>query len=168
MRYLFGVLAALCLAWLPAGSDAAAMHKQHEALTTIEWNERTGFIEIIHRMHTHHLEPIVFNSKDGGLYEINDAGRIRGAQYVADRFAMAADGWVLDLVTLGTEVDGDFTYVYQEIAMDSPPSELIIENRIMHDHFDDQTNQVNINMGGGVRTLLFRINRPIQETGPLS
>jgi hypothetical protein len=135
-----------------------AAHRAHISLTIVEWNARTGALEVVHRVHLHdaqraldHLVP----ERNLGLADLE--GRARFALYVEEAFSLTLGGGgsEIPLELVGAEIERDDILVYQEAALPAPPSELRVECSILRDLFDDQVNHVNLSTGEGKRTLRF-------------
>lgn len=153
------LLAGLVLAGLAAAiPQLGAAHQLKEALTTIEVNERTGLVEVIHRFWLHDAEHALGSL--GGL-----TGDLRReeplqeafARYVARQFVLAdAERQPLDVALLGVELEGSFIWVYQE--MDAARFEDIawIGHGTMQEVWSDQLNQVNVKRPTGTRSLYLR------------
>ena len=61
----------------------------------------------------------------------------------------------LDLTLLGSEIDGQFLWVYQEIPQTEKVVAMTIVNLALRDVWADQSNLVNIDRGGRVYSLTF-------------
>jgi len=149
-------LAGLLLAW--ATADA---HRMPGSLSTVKVNERTGSVEVIHRLHNHDAElgvKMVMKDSDLSLEQL--IGRAHLALYVESHFLVApvVDGEAgepLELELIGAELDGEFILVYQEFR-GALPAEIAVRDDILRDVFPEQVNQVNISTGGRVHSLTFQ------------
>lgn len=143
-------------AFLPA---PAAAHQLKAALTTILFNERSGRLEVMHRFYLHDAEQVASDIARRGANLIENAeDRQRFGIYVHERFFLAGpDGIRLPITLRGTEIDGDFLWVYQAMPLPDPPlTGLVVESRVLRDVWPDQVNTVNVEGAGPVRTLVFR------------
>ncbi len=134
-------------------------HQMRAAMTTVLFNERTERIEIMHRFFLHDAEQVVGQIAGRGADLVGTADdRQRFAIYVHERFEIyAPDGERLALELRGTELDGEFLWVYQTLPFPAPRlSGLQISHRALRDIWDDQVNTVNVEHTGSVRTLTFR------------
>lgn len=140
-------------------SGSADAHRLRAALTTVLFNERSDRIEVMHRFYLHDAEQVAGEIAGGSanLFE-NAEDRQRFGVYVHERFSlMVVDGSHLPLTLRGTEIDGDFLWVYQAARLPDPPlTGITIENRALRDLWPDQVNTVNVEGRGPVRTLTFR------------
>lgn len=135
----------------------AFAHRSQSVLTTINWNTATSKLEVMHRMHAHDAEVGLMQAT--GSAENIDITVVRNqAQlmlYVEKHFTLTAPGGPIALEPLGAEFQSEAIVLYQEAKLEAPPSELAIDNQILRDVFDGQTNLVNVKLGKRVRTLIF-------------
>jgi hypothetical protein len=136
-------------------APVAAAHPMKTVLTTVEWNARNSAIEVVHRLHPHDAE-IALSGGGSGAFDLGDIKQqARLLLYLQSRFVLTSRGRALVLEPVGVETGEAETMAYLEGRISAPPSELLVDDRIFRDIFDDQTNLVNIRMGKGVRTLMF-------------
>lgn len=152
-------LAALLLAALLPLSALQA-HQQKAAITQIQFNERSRSLEIMHRFYLHDAEHAVRRLLDPEADIIgSEQSRQQFAEYVAGKFTLYRDdGSPLPLRLLGQEADGQFFWVYQELPVDTPPSRVTARHDALRDLWPEQTNTVNIQLDGTIRTLTFTGN----------
>ena len=150
-------LAALILVSALAPPLASA-HQLKSALTTVELNERTALVEIVHRFWVHDAEHAV--EALGGV-----AGDLRGdealqalfARYVTGHFVLAADDReVLALQEVGVEVEGPYVWVYQELPAEDFARIAWLRFDALQELWGDQINQLNVKRPGGVRSVRAR------------
>lgn len=134
-------------------------HKQKVALTDILYNERTGNLEIAHRISLHDAEH--------ALHEVTDSradltkspeAQAAFAKYVAQRFELSSkDNTKLKLTLVGQEIERGYLWVYQEtkIPKSTAPS-FFIANTFLQDVIKNQVNTVNIRKGSQVATYTFK------------
>jgi hypothetical protein len=142
----------------PPGASA---HQQKTAVTRILFNPNTGNIEVMHRFFVHdaeHAAGLIFGERQA-LMESAES-RALFSSYVINGFAVEAhyeDGSTaeLDLTLLGSEIDGQFLWVYQEIPQTEKVVAMTIVNLALRDVWADQSNLVNIERGGRVYSLTF-------------
>ncbi len=133
-----------------------AAHPLKLSETTIGANPRTGQLEVAHSLSLHDMGALL-RAADASETDIlgSPAARTAVERYVAARFQLSADGRPVQLAVLGSEIEGGSLWVYQEAAIPDA-AELTVDDSILFDVFPDQQNRVNVDMGGGVRTLVFR------------
>jgi len=152
-------LVALLLAF--AFPPAASAHQQKTAVTRILFNPNTGNIEVMHRFFVHdaeHAASLIFGERQA-LMESAES-RALFSSYVVNGFAVEAhyeDGSSeeLSLTFLGSEIDGQFLWVYQEIPQTETVTAMTIANLALRDVWSDQSNLVNIERDGEVYSLTF-------------
>ena len=149
-----------------AGSCALAVappalaHRSQSVLTTINWNATTSRLEVMHRIHAHDAEVGLMQAT--GSNENVDITVLRNqAQlmlYVEKHFSLMAPQGAITLQPLGAEFKSEAIVLYQEAKLAAPPVELTIENQILRDVFDQQTNLVNLKLDKRTRWVLsFRL-----------
>ena len=130
-------LVALLLAF--AFPPAASAHQQKTAVTRIPFNPNTGNIEVMHRFFVHdaeHAASLIFGERQA-LMESAES-RALFSSYVVNGFAVEAhyeDGSSeeLSLAFLGSEIDGQFLWVYQEIPQTETVTAMTIVNLALRD-----------------------------------
>lgn len=75
--------------------------------------------------------------------------------YIEQHFGLTDGGKKIALEPLGAEVEGEALLLYQSSKLAEPPKGLMIDNRILRDVFDGQTNLVNVRLAQRTRTLIF-------------
>lgn len=152
-------LVALLLAF--AFPPAASAHQQKTAVTRILFNPNTGNIEVMHRFFVHdaeHAASLIFGERQA-LMESAES-RALFSSYVVNGFAVEAhyeggSSEELSLTFLGSEIDGQFLWVYQEIPQTGTVTAMTIVSLALRDVWSDQSNLVNIERDGEVYSLTF-------------
>ena len=75
--------------------------------------------------------------------------------YVEQAFVLSDGAKRIALEPLGAEIDGEALALYQECRLAAPPQDLSIDNRLLRDVFEGQTNLVNVRLAQRTRTLIF-------------
>jgi hypothetical protein len=152
----FAWLAALCTAIGLPGAPASA-HRVAEALSVIEFNPRTGAIEIVHTLNLHDLDH-VFSKRlgkavtVGGDRESLDAV----AAHIGEAFALAAPGGApIPLELAGMEISGGDLVAYYEAPRPDDLEGVTVFNTLLMPGLPGQINQVNVELPSGVKTLFF-------------
>ena len=73
--------------------------------------------------------------------------------YLKDNFQLAVNGKDFHYDYLGHEVEGDILYCYVEAIKVKKLKKIRVQNRILHELYDDQTNLVHVNNGNGIKSL---------------
>jgi hypothetical protein len=134
---------------------SAAAHREPGSLTTIKWNASSGKTEIVHRLHSHDAELGVGQVLGiADLSVLNLEGRAIIALYVEARFRITAGEEDIQLDLIGAELAGDYVLVYQEHSAELP-AQIRVHDSILRDVYSAQINQVNIEDGDTVHSLVF-------------
>ncbi|WP_156823488.1 DUF6702 family protein [Woodsholea maritima] len=143
-----------------ASASNAYAHRAHAGLTEIQYNPRTEEWELVHRLFSHDLHDAMgFNAYDDTpLYETPE-GLESIRDYVDARFRLyhhsqTGMGTAYTPRFIGAERDGEFTYIYYTLGAVDPDQGVIVDNRILADFLDDQTNLTNLYKGQDVRSAM--------------
>ena len=142
-------------------NHASVAHQQKNAVTRILFNENTGNIEVMHRFFIHdaeHAAGVIFGERQT-LVESSESRQLFSS-YVMNRFSVEvtySDDSREDLALnyIGEEVDGQFLWVYQEIAAVENVASMTIVNMALRDVWSDQSNLVNIERDDRIYSLTF-------------
>lgn len=149
------VLSAAALAVAPS----AFAHRSQSVLTLVSWNPSTSKLEVIHRMHAHDAEVGIAKATGATAAPDVDIAQAKNQAklmlYIEKHFSLKAPAGIIALEPVGAELEAEAVVVYQEAKLPAPPPELTIENRILRDVFDQQTNLVNVKLAQETRTLIF-------------
>ncbi|MDC0275801.1 hypothetical protein OAL00_02580 [Verrucomicrobiales bacterium] len=141
-----------------AVASSLIAHEQKTALTDIFYNERTGNLEIAHRVNVHDAEHALKKATDSRA-DLTRSAKAREAfsDYAAERFAISIDKTnKLKLKLVGQELERGYLWIYQETKIPSPTNaSFYIENSILHDAVKGQLNTVNVRFRKKVSTLEF-------------
>jgi len=151
----------LACTFLAGPFSVTLAHVQKSAVTRILFNPNTGNIEVMHRMLVHdaeHAANLLFGERQSMLESAES--RELFSSYVVNRFAIdatAADGDTtgLQLRYVGSEIDGQFIWVYQEFPEIPNIESMSVVNAVLMDIWPDQQNLVNIEKSGQIYTLNF-------------
>ena len=149
------ILAGCALAVAPP----ALAHRSQTVLTTVMWNPAVSMLEVTHRVHNADAEAWLSQQGQGGGAAAMDITVVRNqAQmmlYVEAHFGLNDGGAKIALEPLGAEIEGEALSLYQQCKLVAPPKALALDNRILRDVFDGQTNLVNVRLAQRTRTLIF-------------
>ncbi len=140
-------------------APAAFAHRSQSVLTIIGWNATTSKLEVTHRMHAHDAEVGLSKSTGETAAPQLDISQVRNQAklmlYIEKHFSLQGPAGKIVLAPLGAELESEAILVYQEAKLPGPPAELMIDNQILRDVFDQQTNLVNVKLADRTRTLIF-------------
>lgn len=139
------------------GTTAALAHRLPEGLTTIELNENTGNIEIVHHLHAHDVEVVLSEIRKDAQWSLDTLeAQAQLALYVEEHFQIIdrSNGKPVKLKLIGAELDKDEILVFQET--EGPlPSSLSMRHDALRGTIPEQVNTVNILIDSQIRTLVF-------------
>ncbi len=142
-------------------------HVQKTAVTRILFNANTHNMEVMHRLLLHdaeHAATLIFGEQLNLLE--SEESRELFSNYVMNRFAIEAgvNGGrpeLLKLKYVGSEIDGQYLWVYQEIAEIPELTSLTVVHSVLRDIWPDQSNLVNIERADQIYTLNFTANSDV-------
>jgi hypothetical protein len=141
---------------LVVAAPQAWAHRSQTVLSIVTWNPATSTLEVGHRIHAHDAE--VGLALSSGVEAI-DITQVRNqAQLMLDvekRFSLSDGKAPIPLAPVGAEFESEAIILHQEAKRAAPPAEVFIEDQILCDVFDGQTNLVNVKLAQRTRTLLF-------------
>lgn len=146
-----------CIIFAICSMALAHAHPQKAAITTIEKNERSGRVEIVHRFSQHDAEHAahLFGARAESIIT-SDKAQKAYADYVLSTFEIHdPSGKEIKLEQVGYEFEGGYFWIYQETNIPELTDELTVRYSALFDVFSDQINTVNIELDGEVKTLTF-------------
>ncbi|MDH3652227.1 MAG: hypothetical protein OEQ53_21240 [Saprospiraceae bacterium] len=139
----------------------AVFHDLHLSKTLLHYNAQRHSLEVSVHIFTDDLENAIALTRTSPLHletsqEVEDAD-LHITQYIKDRFVILVDSQHAELKFVGREPSNDLLAIwcYFETMDITPPDELIIENKLLLDLFDDQKNLMNITGPGLQKYFLF-------------
>lgn len=151
LRLILAVMAGAALVAAPVHA-----HRMKAGATEIAVNERSGEMEIIHRVYAHDLlealgdlemEEADFLSSPSGLQQVEDL--VRAEFRVAE-----GDGRLLNLSYIGAELDGEFAWIYFTAPVPEDTSSFVVDNDLLSNAFEDQVMMTNFRFNSDVRTAM--------------
>ena len=146
---------AACL--IAAGMAAAASveaHQQQEAYTTLLFNPRSGNVEISHRFYSHDAE-FVLAKHLGRTIDLTSEikHRVEFSHYIASTFELTfGDAPPASLVNIGSELEGQYIWVYQETPIPAEVCDLSVKMTAFHEIWPQQANHINVEVGDSVQS----------------
>lgn len=144
----------------PSGGQGA-FHDFHTSLTEIQYNSKEKSLEVSIRIFTDDLETALTkfnNNQKVFLNGTTDNTNPLIEKYIQQYFVILNPQKQKKPFTfIGKELEGDATWVYVEFQNcgDLQPNTYILQNTILLEIFDDQTNLVNFFYGKSKKTFLF-------------
>ncbi len=134
-------------------------HDFHTSLTEINFNSKTGSLELSVRVFTDDLELTLTNFNKGKLVKIEDPEATVNPlieQYIRKNLALISpDKEVKFGKFYGKEKEADATWIFLEIFDCKQVKNFTLYNTIMQEMFADQTNLVNIIYPSQKKTIVF-------------
>jgi hypothetical protein len=139
-----------------AVAPPALAHRAQTVLSTVMWNASSGMLEVMHRLHAHDAELSLAATTGAATVDITVVRtQAQLMLYIEQTFGLTDGGRKIALEPLGAEFEGEAILLYQECKLPAPPKDLAIDNRILRDVFEGQTNLVNVRLAQRTRTLIF-------------
>lgn len=146
----------------------AFAHKSQTVLTTVGWNPSRSMLEVMHRIHAHDAEVGLAQSLGVEAIDIRQApSQAQLMLYVEKRFSLAGPTGRIALQPLGAEFESEAILLHQEARLTTPPPSLAVDDQILRDVFDTQTNLVNVKLDKRTRTLIFSGNDGVKQAKDL-
>ena len=134
----------------------ACAHQVRSAVTTVLFNDRTGAIEVMHKIDLHdgeHAAKMLWGWRD---LSQDETARGNIADYVRSRFSLAVNGEApMALEAVGEEIEGRYLWVYHEATRPTCVHNLAVSNRVFFEFWPDQRNLVNVEIGDAVHSAEF-------------
>lgn len=146
---------------------SSLFHPFHVSVTEIEHKQETKSLEVSSRIFLDDLEEGITTQTDQ-IFDIvtpdDVAQRDRLVQeYVENRIKVWVNGKEKDMVYIGHEIDVDVMWCYIEIMGIKKMTKIEVENSVLLDTFDDQTNLVHITYKDKTRSLKLEPRLAKQE-----
>jgi len=156
----FALLGFLVFAVFAATPDANA-HPRKEAEISIELNENTGRIEVVHRYRIIDSEDVI-----QALYEptlsIKEDARAQAlfGAYAVEKFQLSRNGQPIELTLEGGEIDDGYVWIYQTTGPLPRDGTYVLRASALMDVHPTQVNIVNVRLFDDVQTFIFSRSSP--------
>jgi hypothetical protein len=140
------------------------VHAFHTSITEMRYNPKEKTFEISLRVFTDDLEKTlsVNNQNKKFVIENTDKNDPFIEQYVRKHFVVTTPkNQKLNYQFVGKEKEGDATWIYLEMTVNEPIKGSKIQNDVLIDMFDDQTNIVNIFVNNDKKSYLFMVQHKV-------
>ncbi len=137
-----------------------APHEFHLSLTEINHNTEKKTLEIAIKLFTDDLvvglnQPTSLQAKIGTAAEPPQVNELIES-YIRKHFLLKVNGKEVAYTYLGKEKEIDATWCYVEVKNVAKVLALEVQNTLLIEAFDDQTNMVNLNINGRKKSGLAR------------
>lgn len=147
-----------------------SFHPIHLSITEIEHNEKSKALQITTRIFIDDLELSIRNKINEEGLDLLEPGKGRTTDelvkaYLADAVRLKVDKKSAKFNYLGHEIEGPAMICYVEIENVKKFSTIEVTNKVILETHDDQSNLVNVNYKGKVKSLRLTNDEP---TGAVS
>jgi len=143
------------------------LHPFYVSITDIVYKEETKSVQIMHKVFVDDFEQTLnkhYNVNLDILAMENTAAIDEMLEdYYSKRFSVEIDGKEEEIVYIGSELEENVLWVYQEIYKVRKPKQFRITNTVLFDEFDTQSNLVHTDLGGTIKTLRLTEGDATQE-----
>jgi hypothetical protein len=165
-RFLvLGMVLILQTSFLPSSSSLLLnTHAFHTSITEMRYNAKTKSFEISLRVFMDDLEKMlsINNQNKKFVIENTDKNDPFIEQYVRKHFVVITPkNQKLIYQYVGKEKEGDATWIYLEMPVNETIKGSKIQNSVLMDMFDDQTNIVNIFVNNDKKSYLFTVKNKV-------
>jgi hypothetical protein len=154
----------LCVILLPL-RGRGGFHAFHTSLTQIEYNAKEKSLEISIRVFTDDFETALtkFNSGKKVAITADNKNDALISKYIQQHFAfISPQKQPKNYNFIGKEIEEQATWIYVELPDYQPLSDGIsLQNNILTELFDDQTNLVNFTVFANKKTFIFNSKKTI-------
>jgi hypothetical protein len=148
----------------PTTYDLQPTHAFHTSITEMRYNPKEKAFEISLRVFTDDLEKTlsINNQNKKFVIENTDKNDPFIEQYVRKHFGVTTlKNQKLNYQYVGKEKEGDATWIYLEMPVNESIKGSKIQNDVLMDSFDDQTNIVNIFVNTEKKSYLFTVKNKV-------
>ena len=142
-------------------------HNFHVSITNAELNPKSGSLEMSMKLFTDDLEAAVeasYDEKPGlGTAKENPRADSLVMRYIRQNFKISSGKLPLKWIYVGHELENGITFVYLEVPAFPQVKQLTIRNSVFFDRFDDQSNIVNVKIGGMLKSAFMKKDEPQKQ-----
>jgi hypothetical protein len=146
---------------------APLLHPMHVSVTEIEMDEKEKRLEIMMRVFMDDLEVALrsnFNKPEMDI--LNPEGLTVDQMmqaYLKSHFKISLDTKPIVTKYLGHEREGDAFIFYIEVVNVKKWTTITVQNDIITETYDDQSNLIHVTLGEAVRSLRLTKNHPVDK-----
>ena len=135
----------------------SGLHPFHVTVSELIYKEEDKAVQIMHKIFVDDFEQTLNKAYqvDLDILALKDTKSIDSLvqDYLSKHFKVSINGKEQEIVYLGSELDANVLWCYQEIYKVRRPKVFTITNRVMFEEFDDQSNLVHTTLNGELKTL---------------
>lgn len=141
------------------------VHDFHTSITEVEYNAKEKAFEVSIRVFSDDLETTILKNDKIALSKLSaDKKSQIIEQYILKHFAFFnKNKQKKNINFIGSEIEGDATWVYVEIPFAESLAGCVFQNDIFFETFADQTNLINLKNGSFKKSMLFKGKQRIHE-----
>jgi hypothetical protein len=145
--------------------SATPNHAFHTSVTQMQFNAAEKSFEISVRLFTDDLEDAL--SRDNGGQKISLAKTPKAdaliERYVRQHVVLTIGSQSRKAFRyVGHETENDAQWIYLEMPFAEPFRNVMLQQNVLMEVFDDQVNLVNLTYAGQKKTLVYRKSQPVQ------
>ena len=140
------------------------VHDFHTSLTEMRYNAKSKTFEISLRVFTDDLEKVLSATSQNRKFtlENNDKNDPLVEAYIRKHFVVVnPKNQKLNINYIGREKEGEATWIYLELPVNESINGSKIQNDVLIDMFDDQTNILNIFMQNQKKSYLYNVKNKV-------
>jgi hypothetical protein len=131
-------------------------HKFYMSVTDMEYNEESKSLEIIIQFFTDDLEKALEQGRERvflGTEKETEEVNLLIEKYLNRHFRLQRKNSPIPYTFLGKEASIDYTWVYLEVENFDATKDFVLENNLLTELFEEQSNQVNYLKDGLSRSI---------------
>ena len=137
-------------------------HPFHVTVTELIYKEDQKAVQIMHKIFVDDFEQTLNKAYNVNLdiLAMENTKSIDSliSDYLSKKFKVSINGKEADIIYLGSELEENVLWCYQEIYKVRRPKTFTITNEVMFEEFDDQSNLVHTTLNGELKTLRLQQN----------
>lgn len=145
----------------------SGLHPFHITVTELIYKEEAKAVQIMHKIFVDDFEQTLNKAYNVNLdiLAMKDTKSIDSlvSEYLSRKFSVSINGKSEEIIYLGSELEENVLWCYQEIYKVRKPKTFQITNEVMFEEFDDQSNLVHTNMNGELKTLRLQQNEATDQ-----
>lgn len=146
----------------------SAVHPLHVSVTEIQFDEKDKELEIMMRVFIDDLEKTIQTRLNQPELDIQEPGKgITTDQlvspYLLENFKVKLDNKDQKVKYLGLEKEGEAFIFYIQVSNVKKWKTIEVQNSIIQEMYEDQSNLVHVTVGGVVRSMRLTRSKPIDK-----
>ncbi len=149
-------------------SGATGRHPFHSSVTEMRFDPKQRGFEISVRIFTDDLETALARLNNGRPVHLNqlpaaEADRIL-ERYIRAHVSVATGPQSRkNYQYIGHETEADAQWIYLELPFAEPFRNVVMQQNVLMEAFNDQVNLVNLHYGDQLKTIVYRADSPVQS-----